>query len=63
MLTAKNSFEEHAIRIENFSARLTQKNELPKDYERINVSHCQYSASVLEESICDQIYICNKFQG
>ena len=63
MLTAKNSFEEHAIRIEKYSARLAQKNKLLKDYERINVSHCQHSASVLEESICDRIYICDKFEG
>ena len=41
MLTAKNSFEEHAIRIEKHpeSGRLTQKNKLLNDYERINVSH------------------------
>ena len=63
MLTAKNSFEEHAIRIEKYSSSLTQKNKLLKDYERINLSHCQHSASVLEESICDRIYICDKFQG
>ena len=65
MFTAKNSFEEHAIRIEKYSesAKLTQENKLLKDYERINVSHCQHSASILEESICDRIYICDKFQG
>ena len=40
MLTAKNSFEEQAIRIEKYSARLAQKNKLLKDYERINLSHC-----------------------
>ena len=28
MLTTKNSFEEHAIRIEKYSARLVQKNKL-----------------------------------
>ena len=34
-----------------------------KVYEGINLSLCQHSGSVLEESICDRIYICEKFQG
>ena len=59
MLIAKNSFEHHAIRVEKYSARLTQKN----NCKCINVSPCQHSASVLEESICDRIYVCNKFKG
>ena len=39
MLTAKNSFEEYAIRIEKYSARLAQKNKLLNYYEHIDVSH------------------------